>query len=82
MLFRSRTLYYLDYIREMNLFGHYYHAKNWGDYIYPHNGVLEIMYRYGIFAGIPYVIMVAVSFWYGFMYARKKSNYTAYKIFP
>lgn len=78
----GRTLYYLDYIREMNLFGHYYHAKNWGDYIYPHNGVLEIMYRYGIFAGIPYVIMVAVSFWYGFMYARKKSNYTAYKIFP
>lgn len=78
----GRTLYYIAYIRQMNLLGHYYHAKNWGDYIYPHNGLLEIMYRYGIFAGIPYMFMLFYSFWYAFLYARRSKASHPYKLYP
>lgn len=78
----GRTLYYLAYIRQMNLFGHYYHARNWGNYIYPHNGILEIMYRYGIFAGIPYVLMLITALCYSFFYARRAMGSETYKLFP
>lgn len=78
----GRTLYYLAYIRQMNLFGHYYHAKNWGDYIYPHNGLLEIMYRYGIFSAVPYVIMMISSFWRALLYATGKNSRKRYKLYP
>ena len=78
----GRTLYYLEYVRQMNLFGHYYHARKWGDYIHPHNGVLEIMYRYGVFAGIPYVVMGMISLWYALLYSRKKKKEGFYNLFP
>lgn len=79
----GRTLYYLAYIRQMNLLGHYYHARNWGDYIYPHNGLLEIMYRYGIFAGIPYCAMLFYVLWYSMKYARKHSEgKTGCRLYP
>jgi len=78
----GRPLYYLAYIRQMNLFGHKYHAKSWGDYIYPHNGILEIMYRYGIFAGIPYCTMLFYTLWYSFLYARREYASGEYKLYP
>lgn len=78
----GRTLYYLAYIRQMNLFGHHYHARSWGNYIYPHNCILEIMFRYGIFAGIPYVIMLIAALQQSFLYTRRTGGSELYKLYP
>ena len=64
----GRTLYWKAYLRDMNLFGHYYNATFWGSGHKPHNGYITIMYRYGIFALVPYVMMILYNLIYAVRY--------------
>lgn len=74
----GRTLYWKAYLRELNLFGHYYNANFWGTGHMPHNGFIALMYRYGIFAAVPYILMViynliyAVKYFWKYIYDDKK----------
>ena len=69
-----RNLYWAAHLREMNLTGHAYKAKIWGGTRWPHNGVIAMMYRYGIFAGIPYTVMVGCCFFGGWRYLRRNTD--------
>lgn len=53
----ARNLYWLEYFRNINFFGHEYYPEMWGGARYPHNGILGIVYRYGIIAAVPYILM-------------------------
>lgn len=52
----GRNLYWMQYFRDINVLGHEYYPEMWGGARTPHNGILGIMYRYGIFAIIPYML--------------------------
>lgn len=67
----GRTLYWKSYLREMNLWGHEEQLFMWGQRRMPHNGYLGIMHRYGIFAGIPYLLMVLWNIIYALCYYKK-----------
>ena len=58
----GRTLYWKAYLREMNLFGHYYKAKLWGAARSAHNGMLQMIYFYGVFIAIPYGLLFVLFF--------------------
>ncbi len=76
-----RNLYWAAHLREMNLTGHAYKAKIWGGTRWPHNGVIAMMYRYGIFAGIPYTVMVGCCFFGGWRYLRRNTDSYGYFMF-
>lgn len=63
-----RNLYWAGYLREMNLLGHRGRVVLWGGNRWPHNGFLGIMFRYGVFAVIPYTVLVLVNFLYAWKY--------------
>lgn len=70
----SRNLYWNGYLRKMNLWGHVNKVILWGSSRKPHNGLLAIMYRYGIFAGIPYIVMILYNLVYSFRYLWKNRS--------
>ncbi len=76
-----RNFYWAAHLREMNLTGHAYKAKIWGGTRWPHNGVIAMMYRYGIFAGMPYVVMVGCCFFGGWRYLRRTADSYGYFMF-
>lgn len=49
---------YLEYIKNMNLWGHKTNRKVLGTSIGAHNMLLTIAYRYGLFSLIPYVLVL------------------------
>lgn len=56
----ERVIIWKSYLREMNLFGHakpdlYIWNKAWN----AQNNILQILYRYGIFAVLPYIMLFA-----------------------
>lgn len=53
----GRNLYWMEYLRDFNFFGHEYYPSMWGGARYPHNGILGIIYRYGVLAAVPYILM-------------------------
>ncbi|MFR6257154.1 MAG: O-antigen ligase family protein [Anaerovoracaceae bacterium] len=53
----GRNLYWAEYLRSINFLGHEYYPVMWGGARYPHNGILGIIYRYGILTAVPYIIM-------------------------
>lgn len=55
----GRTQFYRLYIQKMNLWGHSDRATLFGNKSYAHNAILIIAYRYGVFAAIPYVMLMA-----------------------
>ncbi|MDE6903856.1 MAG: hypothetical protein K2P76_02730 [Lachnospiraceae bacterium] len=64
--FSSGRLYiYLQYLKNMNLLGHNGNLDIYGIGTGAHNSILMIGYNYGIFAVIPYIIMII----YGFVYS-------------
>ena len=75
----GRNLYWIAHLRETNLLGHRFQEVLWGMRRWPHNGFIAIIYRYGLFSIIPYVIMVFSNFAYAFrrMFQWKK-NYGFY----
>ena len=71
----ARNFYWLGYLREMNLLGHNNKVNLWGGNRWPHNGVIAIMYRYGVFAVIPYVFMLLIYLWRSWKYMIRKKEY-------
>lgn len=53
----ARNLYWAEYLRNINFLGHDYYPIIWGGARYPHNGILGMVYRYGILIAAPYIIM-------------------------
>ena len=47
----------------------------------PHNGYIAMMYRYGIFAAVPYVLMVLWNLWYACRYFRRHWRRNGYAFF-
>lgn len=67
----GRTLYWKAHLRELNLWGHKNKAHFLGANRMPHNGYIAMMYRYGIFAAVPYVLMVLFNLWFACRYFRR-----------
>ncbi len=53
----GRNLYWAEYLRNINFLGHEYYPSMWGGARTPHNGILGIIYRYGILTAVPYSLM-------------------------
>ena len=53
----GRNLYWAEYLRSINFLGHEYYPSMWGGARTPHNGILGIIYRYGILTAVPYILM-------------------------
>ena len=68
----GRDYYYRTYLRNMNLLGHEDRPRMWGSRRLPHNAVLGIAYRYGVFAAAPYIIMLLATLTRTFRYGRRK----------
>lgn len=64
----GRNLYWMGYLREMNLIGNENKVYLWGKNRWPHNGFIVIMFRYGVFAVIPYTLMVVMNLYYSWKY--------------
>lgn len=75
-IFSGRDYYYRTYLRDMNLFGHEENPEMWGLPRLPHNAVLGIAHRYGIFAIIPYILMLAAVIVRTFRYSLRRGEYT------
>lgn len=67
----GRTLFWKAYLRDMNLWGHRSNAHFWGGSHMAHNGLLAIMHRYGIFAGVPYVLMLFYNICFAWRYFKR-----------
>ena len=78
----GRLSYWTAYLRNMNLFGHEYHLSIWGNYRQAHCGLLEIAYRYGVFAVIPYILLLAGSIYLSWKYMRNELKQGKYASFP
>lgn len=77
----ARNLFWLGYIRELNLWGHEFAPMLWGGRRSAHNAVLAIAYRYGVFAVIPYLIILFYYFKFSILYKEKKENYSGIEYF-
>lgn len=71
----GRDCYYRRYLRDMNLFGHKANPKMWGHRRLPHNAVLGIAHRYGVFCAVPYVLMLTAVVIGTYRYGRKHMKY-------
>lgn len=72
----ARNFYWAGYLREMNLLGNENKVVLWGENRWPHSGFIAMMYRYGVFAVIPYTIMLFVNLLYAWKYMlRNGKNY-------
>lgn len=73
----GRDFYYRGYLREMNLFGHKENPEMWGSRRKPHNAVLGIAHRYGVFTSVPYILMLVMVIIRTFRYSKKEVPYAA-----
>lgn len=73
----GRDYYYKTYLRDMNLFGHNKNPKMWGKRRLPHNAILGIAHRYGVFASVPYILMLVMVIIRTFRYANKDTPYAS-----
>lgn len=76
----SRNMFWSSYFRIMNVVGHKDMARVCGYTIptTPHNSMLAIMYRYGVFSGIPYIFLLLSAVYYSFIkynYKRRDKVY-------
>lgn len=79
----GRNWFWLAYLREANLFGHEFAPELWGKRVSAHSGVLAIMYRYGIFIVIPYVMMIGYYLYYSLKYrtrVKKRTNVMSFVV--
>lgn len=77
----GRTLYWKAYARQINLWGHKGNAVFMGASHKAHNGLLDIMHRYGIFAAVPYILMLLFNLWYAWRYFRRHLSENKYAYF-
>lgn len=84
-LLTGRNYYYMGYLRNMNLFGHYYRPTMYGlgnaAGSYAHNGFLSVAYTYGVYTVIPYFFMLFYYGKYAFRYYKNNQN-SRYAFFP
>lgn len=73
----GRDYYYRAYLREINLLGHKKKPVVWGYERLPHNSVIGISHRYGVFAVVPYVVMLVMTILYTFRYSKRKERYAS-----
>lgn len=73
----GRDYYYRAFLRDMNLFGHKKRVRVWGYERLPHNAIIAIAHRYGVFASIPYIVMLITVISRTFKYSKRKSEYAA-----
>lgn len=81
MLTSGRTLYWKAYLRDMNLWGHKSNAYFLGATRLPHNGLIAMTYRYGIFAAVPYLLMLLMSYRYAARYCLRCRSEKKYAFF-
>lgn len=81
VLTSNRNFYWLAYLRETNLIGHSGKAVLWGSNRWPHSGFLAIMHRYGIFAIIPYTVMVFCNLLYAWRNMVRRKHPYGYFLF-
>ncbi len=72
----GRDYYYRTYLRDMNLSGHRAYPKMYGHRRLPHNAVIGIAHRYGVFAAVPYVLMLTAVIAGTIRYGRRKQKYS------
>lgn len=60
----SYKLVWTNYLRHMNLFGNPDRLKVGGIRTYAQSGLIDMIYRYGLFVLIPYLLLVARCFYY------------------
>ena len=70
ILSSGRITIYKEYIGHLNLWGHKKDLSVGGMKYRAHNAILQIGYRYGIFAIIPYTIMILYVIYYGVYYLK------------
>ena len=70
-----RSVYWAGYMRGMNLLGNENKEYLWGKNRWPHNGFVQMAYRYGVFTVIPYTVMIISSICYSWRYLRQKRKY-------
>ncbi len=73
----GRDYYYRAFLRDMNLFGHKKRVKVWGYERLPHNAIIGIAHKYGVFASIPYIMMLITVISRTFKYSKRRSEYAA-----
>ena len=73
----GRDYYWRTYLRDMNILGHEDMPRMWGHRRLPHNAVIGIAHRYGVFAAVPYVIMLIAAIVRTSGHGRKKARYAA-----
>lgn len=72
----GRDYYWRTYLRDMNLVGHERNPVMWGHIRLPHNSLLGIAHRYGVFSVVPYVIMLAATIVGTIRFGRKRVRYS------
>ncbi len=77
----QRDYFYRTYLRDMNIFGHGEKPELWGVDRLPHNSVLGIAHRYGIFACVPYMLMLLSTVTRTFKYSIKMKRYASVPFF-
>lgn len=77
----GRDYYYRTYLRDMNLFGHENNPVLWGGRRWPHNAVLGIAHRYGVFASVPYVLMLVIILIKTYYYGKRNKRYVSVPFF-
>lgn len=65
----GRTIIWKDYLRNINLFGHYFRLETNGAGNYAHNEILQHVYNYGIFMFVPYVFLLFYIIKYAWSYS-------------
>lgn len=81
----GRTLFWKGYLRQMNLVGHHHYAYVMGKNQHPHNSLIMIAYRYGVFSVIPYIFIllyaVLGTFCYMIKSTKAKTQYVDYPFY-
>ena len=70
----GRTLYYKVYLRKMNMWGHSGSAFFYGAKHQAHNAIIMIAYRYGVFAAIPYAMLMVYFVFAAWKNLRRNHN--------
>lgn len=64
VLFTGRDVVWINYIRKLNLFGHGEWIEFSNERLNAHNNVLQMMYDYGVFIALPYLVIIYYSLKY------------------
>lgn len=78
----KRNMYWVEYLRDMNLWGHTYKHAFWGSGHWAHNGVLWVAYYYGVITVVPYIMMMLSAFVEAAKHVHLSTKTDKYEIVP